>query len=141
MEMVGPEGTRNRNETSAVDCQTGENRLIDAKGLFDRSSNREPPDSEKKSPDRPASTVRADLRNLGPAENTPEAEPSQAFDWAANRIIEEQPETAVYWNQRGSVSIRQWGGGSHEDDVIVTIDEVYLDRLIEKLCRMRDGVE
>ncbi|WP_374385104.1 hypothetical protein [Dongia sp.] len=137
--MVGPEGQQSKSQVKDLDCQTSENRLIEAQELFARSSNPEPPDSERKSPDGPASTVEADLRNLGQSQNTPTISDDQAI-WQEYTIVHRQPRTAVYWNTNDHVVIRQEPLELDEDDVVVTIDPAHLPALIERLKQMLEQV-
>ncbi|WP_374656439.1 hypothetical protein [Dongia sp.] len=140
--MVGPEGRKTSKTDSSLQCQTGENRLIDAKELFQGSSNPEPPDSERKSPDGPASTVEADLRNLGQAQNTPDDTEAQGRDWSWSLdqddvVVPTQLAVAVYEVPSGRICIRQEADCDEEADSYILLHPRHLDALIERLTLIR----
>ena len=70
------------------------------------------------------------------AENAPAASPesSEDFDWGDvdGVVLAEQAETAVYWNPKGDLVIRQrnW----HDDDSLIFISKNSVDEFIGKLC-------
>ncbi len=63
----------------------------------------------------------------------PIVETSEDFDWSDDDavVIREQPETAIYYNQRGGLVIRQrnWP----DDDVYVYFNAEVIDVFIDKL--------
>jgi hypothetical protein len=86
-----------------------------------------------------AALVLADtLNRIDAARNQPEPEPepdSDPFTWddPEDVIIRRQPMTAVYWNGRGSVVIRQEAEWNDNDDPFLTFDPHNLPNLIHRL--------
>jgi hypothetical protein len=70
------------------------------------------------------------------AENVPAASPEspEVFDWndVDGFVLAEQAETAVYWNPKGDLVIRQrhW----HDDDSLIFISKTNVDEFVDKLC-------
>ena len=65
-----------------------------------------------------------------------ELEDADNFDWSDNNprvVIPEQPRTAVYWNPRGQLVIRQERGPLEEDDNFVFFNPDSLKALIAEL--------
>lgn len=141
--MVGPEGTRNRNESNAVDCQTSKIVAIDSPRLFGEASNQPPPDpGQKKSPAEPASIRGAGLDKLGEAKITPEPPAPQAFDWFRDRadiVVPTQLAIAAYFNPHGAIVIRQERDWNEDDDHIVIVEAKNLPALIAALQRLAGG--
>lgn len=65
--------------------------------------------------------------------------PAPDFDWGSNGgdadsvVLWDQPATAVYWNPRGQVVIRQEAHWNDDDDTCLIFDPGNLPRLIERL--------
>lgn len=67
------------------------------------------------------------------SENAP-AGNSEDFDWndSPSVVLKEQPATAIYWNARGDLVIRQQGWP--DDDSVILISENNAQAFLDKLC-------
>jgi hypothetical protein len=81
------------------------------------------------------------LKDLESVDNVTASSPEPAgqegeFDWSDTEcvVLPEQPETAVYWNPRGELAIRQrrWP----DDDSIIYITRANIDTFLDRLTEI-----
>ena len=69
-----------------------------------------------------------------PSNQRARPKPESDFDWGDvdGVVLAEQAETAVYWNPKGDLVIRQrnW----HDDDSLIFISKNSVDEFVDKLC-------
>ena len=63
---------------------------------------------------------------------------NEKFDWSDGDgvVLQEQARTAVYENGNGDIVIRQDGG--MEDDSIVIVNRMFLEKLIAALIHLKE---
>ena len=76
------------------------------------------------------------LLALVPPTATNDTAPAVDFDWMNDRsiVLKEQPETACYFNEDGSLIIRQRAAWNQEDDPYVVICAQNLAEFIDKIA-------
>jgi hypothetical protein len=75
-------------------------------------------------------------RALVEQSRNPPCDDAEEFDWRGDDsiVLREQPATAIYFNQRGCLVIRQERSWDQNDDIFITISPENAQTFLDKLC-------